>query len=78
MKTKTKNRLFILAWELNIVCACVVLFIVGFYWANEVIKSETLQPTIARAIEIVAPNLLDLLSGGSHINPTDFVHQHKQ
>ena len=52
---------------------CTVSFL-----AWELYNIEPLQPNIARAIEVIAPNLIDFLSGGSALSPTDFVHQHKQ
>ena len=77
MKTKRNDVLFNLAREFNLFCIGIAVVVVGVYWCGQVIESEHLQPTIARIVETVAPNLIDFLSGGSNANPTDFVNHNK-
>lgn len=74
MRTKTRNKLFNIAFYLNLFCVAVVIGLVGFHWSNEMVKNEAINNGIARAIEVVAPNLLEFLSGGNALQPTDFVN----
>ena len=53
----------------------VALVVFGLHWSDE---SDVLQPTIARVVETVAPNLIEFLTGGNALAPTDFVFNHKQ
>lgn len=43
----------------------------------ELYNYEPLQPNIARAVETIAPNLIEFLIGGNALAPTDFVQNHK-
>ncbi len=52
--------------------ACAVSFL-----AWQLYNAEPLQPTIARAVETIAPNLIEFLTGGNALAPTDFVLNHK-
>lgn len=72
MKTKTKNRLFALAWELNIFCVGVAFLVVGSHWTNEFFDIKA--PEIAYLIQVILPALFEGLSEGNPITPIDFVN----
>ena len=57
MKTKTKNRLFALAWELNIFCVGVAFLVVGSHWTNEFFDIKA--PEIAYLIQVILPALFE-------------------
>lgn len=74
MRAKTKNKLLNMAFDFNIFCVGVALIIVGVHWCNQIAGEDTISQGILRVIEVVVPNLLEFLSGGNALQPTDFVN----
>lgn len=45
-----------------------------FFLLWQIYWIEPLHPSISRVAEVIAPNLLEFLSGGNALQPTDFVN----